>query len=231
MPNARKIADYLRKNPQFLVEHPDLLAELQLPQPADSAADSDSDSPPPAVDERFRQRQVEVLRAQRQQQQARMDVMLDAARSNRDLERGLHHIALDLLDPNPHDLNDQDPQTPAALVQARFALDYAAIFLSSRQQHLDPQVDYPSLCQRVAHLASVCDDRVSAKSAAAWFPQAASATIGSCAFIPLAHRRNLRGVMILGAEDETRFQPDLGVWVLDRLGQLIGAYFAGRGLA
>ena len=44
MPNARKIADYLRKNPQFLVEHPDLLAELQLPQPADSA-ESDSDSP------------------------------------------------------------------------------------------------------------------------------------------------------------------------------------------
>ncbi len=217
MSQSRKIADYLKEHPDFFAEHPDLLAAMNAPEaPLATPAHG-----------RIHDRRELALRERQERQQTRMESMLDTARSNQDLADELHQIAVSLLSADKSkDL--KDPAVPGLLVKSRFDIDEVAIFLSSEQQDFPPQVDYAHLCQRVAHFGSVCDDRVSSKLGAALFPHAAA--IASCAFIPLAHRQKLHGVMVLGCVDRERFQPGMGALILDRLGQLIGAYLAGHGL-
>ena len=212
MPNAREVAAYLKKNPEFFAKRRDLLAAMKLPEDADAAP--------------FHARQVQALRDREAEQQARFDSMLDTARNNQDLELGLHEIAVTLM--SQTDIDPSDPAAPAVAVKARFDIDEVAIFLASRSPDSIPRVDYPLLCRRVEHLGSVCDDRVSRKLSATLFPRTAAIT--SCAFIPLTRARKLGGVMVLGAADPRRFQPGMGVVILDRLGQLLSAYLAGRDL-
>ncbi|MDD9857814.1 MAG: DUF484 family protein [Gammaproteobacteria bacterium] len=209
MPNSREVADYLEKHPDFFTQRRDLLAAMDLPEASGATP--------------FHERQVRALR----DRQARLDRMLDTVRDNQHLEQELHQVAVELLNRDGLDGSG----APAALVEARFGLDAVAIFLSSqiaRQPASAAQVDYPSLCRRVEHLGSSCDDRVSSKLSASLFPDAGA--IASCAFVPLARGQALCGVMVLGAADSQRFQPGMGVLILDRLGQLISAYLAGRNL-
>lgn len=209
MPNSREVADYLEKHPDFFTERRALLAAMHLPEAPGATP--------------FHERQVQALR----DRQARLDRVLDTVRDNQHLEQQLHQVAVELLNADGLD----GPGATAALVETRFDLDAVAIFLASqmaRQPASPPQVDYPSLCRRVEHLSSACDDRVSNKLSASLFPDAGA--IASCAFVPLAHRQALCGVMVLGAADSQRFQPGMGVLILDRLGQLISACLAGRNL-
>jgi len=212
MPKSQQVVDYLKKNPGFFDQHQELLAAMDF---------SNQTGVVP-----FHERQVQVLRDRQDVQQARLDLIVDTARSNQDLEHGLHRIAVKLL--SLEGLDPEDPIQPALLVKSRFDVDDVAIFLSSRQPYIDPKIDYPSLCKRVAHLGSVCDDRVSSKLQIVLFSDASS--VASCAFVPIVYQQNIFGVMVLGSKDKDQFQPGMGVRVLDRLGQLIGAYLAGRGL-
>ena len=216
MTNACEVADYLKNHPEFFAERGDLLAAMNLPEPPAAAP----------VHERLHERRAQALRERQDMQQARLDLVMNTVKSNQDLELGLHRLAVSLLSLEGIDRND--PRAPAGLVSACFDIDNAAVFLSSQQQDLDRSIDYPLLCRRVEHLGSVCDDRVSSKLNAALFPDAG--TVASCAFVPLAHRQKLCGVMVLGSDDKQRFQPGMGVLILDRLGQLIGAHMAGRNL-
>lgn len=208
----REVADYLKSQPRFFVRHADLLANLEVPLQAGEAP--------------FHERQVQVLRDRDVRQQARLALMVDTVRSNQNLAHELHRIAIKLLVAEAREVASLSAL--AALVKERFELEAAAIFLSSQQQELLPQVDYSLLCQRVAHLSSVCDDRVSSQLMTALFPQASA--LASGAFVPLVHRQDLRGVLVLGSADERRFRPDMGVLLIDRLGQLLGAHIAARNL-
>ena len=222
MTKSREVADYLKKNPNFFTENRDLLAGLELPEQPELPG-LPGTAP---VHERIHERQVRALRTRHDLQQAKLDLMVDTVKNNQALERGVHQFAVTLL--NLEDLDPANPDAPALLVKSRFDVDNVAVFLSSRQQDFSPEVDYSLLCRRVEHLGSVCDDRISSKLGAGLFPRAGA--IESCAFIPVVHRQKLSGVMVLGAADKQRFQPGMGVWILDRLGELIGAYLAGRDL-
>ena len=235
MPKSREVADYLKAHPEFFAEYPDLLVAINQSAAADAVP----------AHKRIHERQVQALRERNQRQQARFDQLLDTAHSNHDLDFGLHQIVIALL--NPDDIDAKDPSAPARLVKSRFDMDEVAIFLSAKppakksaqkdghktkqqtkQKPAAAQVDYEMLSQRVEHLGSVCDDRVSSQLGTALFPHAAA--IASCAFVPITHQQKLYGVMVLGSADRERFQPDMGVLILDRLGQLLGAYLVGRGL-
>lgn len=219
-PKSREVAEYLKAHPDFFVEHADMLADalaaMNLPESSDASP----------AHERIHERQVQALRERHDRQQQRLDVLMDTARSNQDLMLELHQIAVTLL--HSEEADAQDPVAVGELVKSRFAIDAVAVFLAANKKDIPAQVDYALLSQRVAHLGSVCDDRVSSKLGAALFSEGGE--INSCAFVPIVHRREAYGVMVLGAADRERFQPDMGVLFLDRLGQLLGAYFVGHGL-
>lgn len=207
---SQEVVDYLLQNPEFLVEHQDLLAGMNWPQSETS----------------FHDRQIQALRERQDLQRVRFDEAVDTAKNNQNLEQGLHQLALGLLSRAGLAATAEAAEE---LVAARFAMDHVAIFLPSQQDTAAHSPgDYSLLCQRVAHLSSVCDDRISTMLGGALFPNAD--TISSCAFIPLVHDLALGGVMVLGAPDRERFQPNMGVLILDRLGQLVGAYLHGRAL-
>jgi len=223
MPNSKAVADYLESHPDFFASRGALLAAMQLPEEFATP---------------FHARQAQALR----DRQARLDRMLETVKVNQNLEQELHQFAVELLGMVSGDgraASDADAAAIAApmeLLKTRFDLDAAAVFLDAQRDSFDPGLDYASLCNRVEHLGGVCDDRVSSKLSAALFPAAAdvaagaAAPVASCAFVPLARGRQLRGVMVLGDADRARFQPGMGALILDRLGQLVSAYLAGRGL-
>lgn len=228
MPKSKEIADYLESHPDFFVARGELLAAMRLPEEFATP---------------FHERQAQALR----DRQARLDRMLDTVKANQHLEQELHRLAVELLEAagvadaadaadvaDAADSAEAAIAAPAALVKTRFDLSGAAIFLDARPDAFDPAVDYASLCRRVEHLSGACDDRVSSKLSAALFAVESGAesapVIASCAFVPLAKGRRLRGVLVLGDADRARFQPGMGVLILDRLGQLVSAYLDGRGL-
>jgi len=227
MPNSKAVADYLESHPDFFAERGALLAAMQLPEEFATP---------------FHARQAQALR----DRQARLDRMLETVKVNQNLEQELHQFAVELLGmvgdgraAAPDAAAAAAIAAPMELVKTRFDLDAAAVFLDAQRDSFGPGLDYASLCNRVEHLGGVCDDRVSSKLSAALFPAAAdvaadadavASTVASCAFVPLARGRQLRGVMVLGDADRARFQPGMGALILDRLGQLVSAYLAGRGL-
>lgn len=226
MTTANEVAAYLAAHPKFFVKHPKLRAAFALDTPtADAPASAPSDSPPQktaAPHKRIHERQMQALRERQDRQQAQLDSLLTTARDNQDLAYTLHRFALELL-------GAADEQTPSVAVEmqvkAMFNLDDVAVFYGASD---NAQVDYAQLCQRVAHRGSICDDRVGSKLAKALFP---SAKVRACAFVPLMHCDEFKGVMVLGSPSRERFSPQLGVLMLDRLGELAGAYLAGRGAA
>jgi len=220
MPNAKEVADYLERHPDFFAARGALLASMRLPEEFATP---------------FHARQAQAMR----ERQARLDRMLETLKTNQNLEQELHELAVELLRAGGAGADDSaaDVSVPAELLKARFDLTAVAIFLESRAGDFEPGVDYASLCARVSHFSGACDDRVSSKLSAALFPPPADAgAIASCAFVPLlragaaGEKRCLRGVMVLGDADRARFQPGMGALILDRLGQQVSAFLCGRGL-
>ena len=199
-----QIAEYLKNNPDFFVDQHALLAAMGIAEwiPGDA----------------FYQRQMQVMQERAARQQDRIDAMLTNAAANQQLEQSLHRLSIDLLaTPTP------PPEKTARAVAA--VRQYFTIRQVRLVRAAEPaaELDYNALQQRVIHLNSVCDDRVAPTLMAALFPASAGA-VASCAFIPLAFERQIQGVMVLGDADVQRFTPGIGVAILDRLGQIIGAY-------
>ena len=213
MTKPEQIINYLSAHPEFFIEHSDVLATLKLP--GDVAS----------LQSRLQQSQVQALREREEHQRERLDLILDTVQSNQDLTHGLHQIAIDLIKQSAQSTADNDAPlaTLAQLVKSRFAIDEAVIFCATQSPQCPEPVDYELLCQRVSHLSSVCDDRVSTRLLSALFP---NATIASCAFVPITNQQQLHGVLVLGAGERECFQPNMGVLILDRLGQLLAAYLA-----
>lgn len=199
MIKSEEVAEYLKKNPAFFDEHQDVLAEIQL----------GADQQP------FHQRQVEVLKERHSAEQARFEMVVDSARSNQELEQSLHELAQRMLS------EKQDGSVSAEnIITSHFSLKHVKVCLEGEQFGDDLDL----MKKRVAHGASVCDDRISSQLLEALFGEQNG--VESCAFVPLNHAGKGIGVMVLGAEEGQRFQPGMGTIYLDRIGQLVGAFLS-----
>lgn len=207
--DAHDVLRYLKKNPSFFEENSELLAELEL------------DGSPDAV--RFYERQLQVLREREDKHKAKIEMIVDSARSNQQLESGLFDLAVLLLGEG---LNANDPVSVACdMIRQQFDIANLCLMLEGRPD--DMGEFYEDVKQRVAHGGSVCDDRVPSRLLAGIFGEQGG-EIGSCAFVPVVHRDNSIGVMVLGSDDEEQFQPGIGVMYLDRLGLLLGGFISGN---
>src|SRR5690606_5702145 len=78
------VTDFLIRNPQFLRQHPDLLAQLDIPHPCGAAGS-------------LLEYQARVLRERNRQLQQRLDELLAVARDNDRLAERIHHLTLELI--------------------------------------------------------------------------------------------------------------------------------------
>ena len=210
MPSAQEIIDYLRTNPDFFEQHEDLLVELSLDDAGGSTL--------------FYERQLQVLKDRLTHHQSKIEFIVDGVRNNQKLESDFLQVAIGLL--AQKDSGDSPVQTVNRLMKRQFNVGESVIILKSDATG-SGQLRYDAICQRVMHKGSVCDDRLSNALCESIFGQG-NQSVQSCTFIPLLFEDELLGVMALGSHSRTRFQPDIGVMFLDRLGLLIGGYIHGR---
>lgn len=202
---AEDVAAYLKQNPDFFMEHQEVLAEIEVA----------------AEQQPFHQRQLDVLRQRHSAEQAKYEMVVDSARNNQALEQTLHEFAQQLLGSG-----NKEKSTAIAVTKNMFELEWARIFRPDEPE--ENAIDLASLTKRVSHGSSICDDRVSSELLGQIFGD--DHDVHSCAFIPLQlndkDQTGRMGVMVLGAADATRFQPGMGAIYLDRMGDLIAAFLS-----
>ena len=207
MPSTEDVIEFLKRNPGFIEEHGD-----EIIQSANGNGET-----------AFYQRQLEVLKERESRKKAKLDMIVDSARSNQRLDSDLIEMAVRLLSEDRHDADGV--KTAAALVKRQFNVNDVSILINPMdgdQRH----EKYDEVRQRVAHKNSICDDRVSSALLASLFDEDPN-SIGSCAFVPLLYEEEIVGVMVLGSTDKQRFQPGAGVMYLNRLGLLVAGYIKG----
>ena len=214
MPTAQEIIDYLKDNPAFFKEREELVSQLDLEL---DLTDKEGISP-------FVTRQLQILKERESQQQAKIDLIMDGAKSNQKLEADFVEVAVQLLSHKSD--NDDSVDVVSELVKRQFNVEELVIMPKPGSNGVFHQ-KYNEVQQRVAHKKSVCDDRVSSTLLEAIFDRD-DQTIKSCAFIPLVFEDDLIGAMVLGSSSASRFQPGVGVMFLDRLGLLVAGFLQGR---
>lgn len=206
------VANFLRNNPEFFNEHPELLTQLQIPHPSGDAVS-------------LVERQMRLLREQNEKTRQKLDELIDVARANEELARRMHMLALTLMDAN-------DPQeifnTLADNLQKHFHADCVAVRLFAEPANVDKTQAAEFIGQDaegmtlfksvVAAAQPVCGDLEQAQRRYLFGEEGDK--LASGVIIPL-QGDGWDGIMAIGSYDAERFHPGLGVELLANLGEIV----------
>ena len=209
-----QLTSLLKQHPDFLLKHPELLAELQIPHATHGAAS-------------LIERQVELLRDKLKLTEQRLRELMDIARDNERLSQSRHRLALNLLGARELDdiiscvLNELGCELKA---------EFAVIKLISKEgatdQHCLRRSELPAFSTMLQHKNPVCG-RSSDEQKALLFGEQAD-KVASAAIIPLVAGADL-GLLGLGSSDPMRFHATMGTDFLRHIGELISAALAVHG--
>lgn len=211
------VATYLRKNPEFLEEFPDVLEILRLNHSSGVAVS-------------LIERQVEQLRQKNQDLSRQLHQLIRVAAENEQLMKRLHQLTLELMlissrkDFFTHLGNSLLQDFNADILQICLFDQDIASEAGEDVRHL--HADDPKMERFQAHLdknRSVCGRLGESKleflfgSKARW--------VQSTALVPLGEKGE-HGMMAIGSSDETRFYPGMGTLFLDLLAKVIASSLA-----
>ncbi len=198
---------FLKRHPDFFQQHPELLVDLHLGSHEDGKIVS------------LMERQVQALRQRQLDMCNQLRAWADGARIQERQEQRMHRVVCVL---TTVDTSDQLLQKLPAVLTREFSLTAVALWIpdpgeqsSSRDEAV--QAQRTRLLERVAHGRSVCDDRLPSELLQILFP-ADGAKIASVALIPVT---TANGLLVLGADEKDRFQPQMDTVFLDRLSELV----------
>lgn len=206
------VADFLRNNPQFFNEHPELLTQLQIPHPSGDAVS-------------LVERQMSLLREQNEKTRQKLDELIDVARANEELARRMHMLALTLMDAS-------EPQeifkTLYESLQKHFQADCVAVRLFAPSAITDNAIgeefagdDPQGLALFESIIAShqpVCGSFE--RDQQVYLFGADGDRLSSGVMVPL-QGDGWGGIMAIGSYDAERFHPGLGVELLSNLGEIV----------
>lgn len=211
------VASYLRKNPAFLDENPDVLEILEVNHQSGTAVS-------------LIERQVESLRASNEEMQKQLNRLVQVASENEKLMTRLHQLTLELMSIGSR--QDFFTHLGKSLLND-FNADILQIFLLDREVASEAgddvnviRPDDPGFEQFEAHLKkgdTVCGRFSQSKleflfgSKARW--------VQSTALTPLGEK-GCDGMMAIGSSDPARFYPGMGTLFLDLLADVISTSLA-----
>lgn len=204
------VVAYLRKHKDFFLEHPELLAELDIPHGEGEGAIS------------LIERQVSVLRERNEVEQQQLYSLVQTARDNERVAERLHRVAVEILGlKNLDDMLDSVSQ----LIKDLFNVEYVSFRITNGAGDRLEMVDarspaFADLYHRVVAGHSVCDNQLAPASKTFLFGE--DTEVKSVVLVPLGGSRPC-GVLALGSSQDDRFTVDHGTFYLDRLGELLGA--------
>jgi len=208
------VAKYLRRNPEFLTEYPDILESLQLNHPSGSASS-------------LIERQVAHLRHKNHELSRQLNRMVQVASENEHLMSRLHQLTLELMSLNDPALFFQ--QLGRSLLQD-FKADVLRICLFNPKHEVlaSEEVRWvdrkdEEVQQFQAHLEkghTVCG-RLN-ESKLNFLFGAKARWVQSTALVPLGES-GADGMMAIGSSDPGRFYPGMGTLFLDLLADVISS--------
>lgn len=215
--NAEDVARYLADNPEFFVEHPALLAELQLPHDSGSAVS-------------LVERQVSVLRDRNMDMRHRLSQLLDNARDNDRLFDKTKQLILSLLE--ARDLGDIIDALHYSFSK-EFNIQYTRTLLFGDAEKIAGSearvVGIHEARENIGALLktnrSFCGHLDDAHKQFIFGDDAAN--IGSAATVPLVHG-NTFGLLAIGNRDPKYYRSSMGTlflaYIAEVLNRLIPRY-------
>lgn len=214
-PDAAQVVDFLRAQPDFLQQQPELLAELELPHSVEAGAVS------------LIERQARVLRERNSALQAQVEEQLDAARHNEQLHARLHTICLNLfpattLDARIATVHEHTADLGGDALGLRLYSASGVVAEANRadREQLDFQRHFGAFLKSRAPL---CGRLQKAQLEYLFGGQADK--VQSAALTPLGIGGDI-GLLAIGSHDPDRFQAHLGTDFLRQLGETIGQALA-----
>ncbi len=196
--DADEISRYLRSNPDFFNQHPEVLGELSL-------------SHAPAGTSSLLEHQIRLLREQSIQQRTRLDQLIAIAQQNEELHQRVQQLILDLL------LCRSDAelfeQLQAGMEQTFRVEQLGCCRLSPQQLAAEP------LLHKLLQEGQPRCGRFSAEQLQPLFGEQAS-RVASAVLIPLSDD-GVKGVLGMASGDEQRYHPGVATDYLARLGAFI----------
>lgn len=214
MITAQDVCRFLEKQPDFFVDHPELLEALHVPHRTDGQTVS------------LVERQVKVLRANQAETRQRLATLIRNARDNEALVGHMHRLALRLIAAKiaapagaPTALEQLAP-----LVEAAMREDFGV----SPARLLAPAAVPESLRALLSAGTPHCgrlreDDRHALLGAAA-------EGVGSMALVPLGAGA-AQGLLVLGSADTVHFHPGMATDFLARIAELLSTALAAATVA
>ncbi len=206
------VSDYLKDNLDFFNEHPDILAELNIPHDHGSAVS-------------LVERQVAVLREQNEQARKRLHELIEIARQNEDLARRMHQLALTLMDADdPKDIFN----TLYENLKKNFRADRVVVRLFANPSFVDSfatdefagkEVTEQSLFRSIIDKRMPLSGRMKRQQQVFLFGDDGD-KIASSVMLPL-HGDGWGGILSIGSFDAERFQSGMGVELLANLGEVL----------
>ena len=213
------VAGFLRENPNFLIERPEILQRLEVGHDSGAAAS-------------LIERQVQQLRASNEDLSRQLNRLVQVASENERLMSRLHQLTLDLLSMGTHQdvfahltdslLNDFNADiVKVCLFDAEIADDAGESVSGIRSD--DPAVEpFRTLLDKDS---TVCG-RLSESKLEFLFGNRAR-WVQSTAFVPLGDK-GANGMLAIGSSDPARFYPGMGTLFLDLLADVISTSLNAR---
>jgi uncharacterized protein YigA (DUF484 family) len=212
--NADDLARFLRTNPQFFDEHPELLEAIHVPHPYGGRAIP------------LAERQTVALREKVKALEARLGELIDFGKENDAISEKVHRLSVALVGARDF---------PALTRSLYFHLkeDFAVPHVAMRVWGKAVPADFDeSLAvdeaqrQQAAMMGAPHCGPAQGSAFAGWFRDAAE-HVRSLALVPLG-QTGVFGLLALGSEDAKRFYPDMGTLYLRRIGELCAAGVSAR---
>jgi uncharacterized protein YigA (DUF484 family) len=209
--SATAVATYLRENPDFLVEHPDVLRALQIPHATGDAVS-------------LFERQVAALREGNRELQGRFEQLVELASRNETLIFRVHKLALALM-------AAAGPEAILGTLKSRLLADFdataVAVLIFADPAFVDntDTTDFvgPSNNKRGAFVEILAQKvircgRMSSVQSDALF--GTLERVGSSVMLPLSGN-GWDGVLAVTSADESRYQDGMGTEFLAYLGDVV----------
>jgi len=208
--DAKDVAQFLKSNPQFFDQHPQLLESILVPHPHGGRAIP------------LTERQILGLREKLRQLEGKLGEFVRFGEDNDAIGEKVHRFSLALLA-----AGDAAATAQALYFHLRedFAVPHVALRIWGKAVAGEEgaPVEAPAREQAEAMGAPYCGPAAGSPFLA-WFGEA-RAHVRSVALIPLGQTRAI-GLLALGSEDPQRFYAEMGTLYLRRIGELTAAALA-----
>ena len=209
---AETVADYLRRHPRFLSEHPELLTLIDVPHSTGQAVS-------------LVERQVSMLRHKNELARQRLRELIDIARQNEELARRMHQLALSLMDAaEPKDIfatlyGNLREDFHTDMVAVRLFAEPAFVDTFAGEEFAGKEANEYALFRSIVERRTPLSGILKRQQQVFLFGDEGD-QIASAVMVPL-YGPGWGGILAIGSRDSERFQAAMGTDLLANLGEVL----------